>query len=108
MFGLANHGQRGSGGVVLDERHFRMLEKFSNKESEWESWQANVEVAVATVTWGSWRVLEGLAKVDEVTDPKLNDIYVNVVLDLKRGSTQTGSRKRWAEQKENYITTYAF
>ena len=42
MFGLGNHGQGGNGRVVLDERHFRRLEKFSNKESDWDAWEANV------------------------------------------------------------------
>ena len=34
----------------------RRLDTFSNKEFEWDAWQANVEVGVAAVREGSWRV----------------------------------------------------
>ena len=55
--------------------------KLSNKWPEWDAWQAKVvEVAVAAVSLGTWRVLEALAKVDGRTDQKLNNIHDGVVL----------------------------
>jgi len=67
---------------ILDERNFRRLEKFSNKETDWEAWQANVEVAVAAVHWPTSKVMEEVGKMEVVDEDKLEDIYSSIILNM--------------------------
>ena len=67
---------------ILDERNFRRLEKFSNKETDWEAWQANVEVAVAAVHWPTSKVMEEVGKMEVVDEDKLEDIYSSIMLNM--------------------------
>ena len=66
-------GKGGGGGhrAVLDERNFRRLEKFTNKQSDWEAWQANVEVAISAVHWPTAKLMEEVAKKEMVDDKRL-------------------------------------
>ena len=60
--------------TLLDERNFQRLEKFSNKEVDWEAWQANVEVAIAAVHQTTARMMEVVAKVETLDMQKLKDL----------------------------------
>ena len=72
-------GGGGGGRAILDERNFRRLEKFTNKESDWDAWQANVEVAVAAVHINSWKMMEKVAGHEEVNADILRDVMDDVV-----------------------------
>lgn len=76
---------KGNGGQIhnksiLDERHFRRLEKFSNKEADWEAWQANVEVAVAAVHSPTAKVMDEVAKKEAVDIDKVKEIFGDMLL----------------------------
>ena len=76
---MVNQIKKPNGGGVgtktlLDERNFRRLEKFSNKEVDWEAWQANVEVAIAAVHQTTARMMEVVAKVETLDMQKLKDL----------------------------------
>ena len=79
-FGLGSHGGGGGNRAILDERNFRRIEKFDNKESEWDQWQESVEVAVSAVHWGTAKMMEEVAKMDEFTDDKFKERMDDLVL----------------------------
>ena len=81
QFKSSGGGQGHHNRPILDERNFWRLEKFSNKETDWEAWQANVEVAVAAVHWSTSKVMEEVAKMEVVDEEKLEEIYTNIALD---------------------------
>ena len=60
--------------ALLDERHFRRIDKFSNKEVDGHAWQSNVEVAIAAVHLETSKVMEEISSVGEVSRNKLADI----------------------------------
>ena len=64
QFKSSGGGQGYQNRSILDERNFRTLEKFTNKESEWEAWQANVKVAISAVHWPTAKIMEQVAKKD--------------------------------------------
>ena len=68
------NGRGGDTRTFLDERNLRRLEKFSNKEVEWEVWQANVEVATSAVHQPTARMMEVVAMVEALDMQKLKDL----------------------------------
>lgn len=74
-------GGRGLGRTILDERNFKRLDKFSSKEAEWESWQANVEVAVAAAHWPTAKVLEEVAVKEAMNEDILKDIFADIAVE---------------------------
>jgi hypothetical protein len=76
-------GKGGGGGhrAVLDERSFRRLEKFTNKESDWEAWQANVEVAISAVHWPTAKLMEDVAKKEVADDKRLKELFEELAME---------------------------
>ena len=67
---------------MLDERSFRRIEKYTNKENEWDAWQSNIEVAMAAVHMGTSRLMEEIVRVEEVTMDKMAEMCTNIADEL--------------------------
>ena len=77
---------------LLDERNFRRIHKFSNKEVDWDAWQYNVAVAMAAVHLGTSKVMEEISRVEEVTRDKLAEICTKIAGEQGQDRERYGSR----------------
>ena len=62
---------QGQSRVILEEKHFRRIEKFSGDQSQWQKWLFNLCVAVSAISRDCVLAMEAVVKNANVTlDPK--------------------------------------
>ncbi len=49
---------------VLDEKHFRRVDKYNGGSTKWNSWLFNFGIAVAQVSKKTWNIIDKVLKVE--------------------------------------------